>query len=1038
MATITAAVAGGNWSVGASWVGSAAPGSGDDVLLTATSGNISLDLSTNACRSIDCTGYTGTLTFGAGFTLSVGDGSGGAVKFVAGMTLTDSAGILKLVSTSNNGGTGWSITTGGKVLPITTVDGVSGKWVFQDAFSEGVTQLTLTNGALFTNGKTVTAGVISSSTSNTRTLDITSSTITVSVQNAWQSSVTTGMTFTSTSSTLNITNSASAAVFGSLAFATVVISGFGSAQITSTGSFVNLTFTGGNSLVAQMSLNNNAGFTVTGTLTVGGSTTQGAKRLRLLNATVGTTYTITMTGAAVVIAGDINFQDITLSGSPSWTNSGARFVGDCGGNNSLITTNRTTPATQTATGTASFTWSTHGWTSRVPLPQDNVVINNAFIAGRTITVDMPQLGASIDFTGCTGSPTVSFSVNNQQIFGSLTFVTGVTPSGANTLVFAGRGSFTVTSAGATFTQQWQLQAPTGTYTLQDAFICSRSVANSLNLTNGTFVDNGQTVSISGASGSLNLTVNGVLTKTGAWSIAATAAATFWSVVSTATFSDTSTITLTATTSNTRTFAGGGKTYGTLTYTVAGSTGQLTLTGSNTFGTVNFSDITNARSLAFTNGTTTTITGALNVNGTSGKLMSMVSTSPGTAWNLSGTFVNIGNVQVNFCTITDSHASGGATWSAFSSTNGGGNTGWNFVTVTLAAKAAASASTTASVSVGKQVSGSMPAAASATATIIGNRGLSAKAPSSASTKATVIANRGLSAKAASSASATAVVYANRGLSAKAPSSASCTATIIGNRGMSGSLPSASSCTATAIGNRGVSSSSPASASCTATIIGNRGVSSSSAAAASCTGTPRVNRGMSATAPTAASCTASSFVNRRVSGALPAAAGATGALGIARAVAGSAPSSAGLTGALGGVAQVAGSLPAAASITSGLAILRGLTAKAPSSASSKATVGLRRGVSAKALSSASIFGTASSLYLVSGRAPGAASARATLGLRRQLSTKAAAAAWVKGSITHVFVGLLFDMAIEHQDATLVFEKEDSTLVFESEDATIDMIG
>lgn len=675
MATITGAVGGGNWSVGGSWVGGSPPGTGDDVLLTAASGSITINTTTCVCRSIDCTGYTGTLTFGASNILSVGDGSGGAVKFVSGMTLTDSGGTLKVVSTSNNGGTGWAITTGGKTLPAFTCDGVSGKWVLQDAFGSGTTVVTVTNGSLFTNGKSVSAGSFSSSTSNTRTVDITNSSITLASQNGWQSSNTTGMTFTSTGSTITCTNGAVATVFGSLAYNAVVIAGFSNAgSMTASGSFVNLTITGAAQKSSQLSINLGA-FSVTGTLTVGGNTTQGVNRLVLQSNAVGTQRVITMTGAAVVISGDVNFQDIDFSGTPSWTNSGAKFIGDCGGNGSIITSNRTTPATQTATGTASFTWSTHGWTSRVPLPQDNVVINNAFVAGRTITVDMPQLGANVDFTGGSGSPILALNVNNQQIFGSLTLVAGVAPSGANTFVLAGRTSCTITSAGATFTQQIQLNAPSGTYTLQDAFVCNRSVANSLNITNGTWADNGQTVSLSGASGSLNLTVLGTVTKSGAWSIAATAAATFWSVNASASYTDSGSIALTATSASTRTFAGGGKSYGTFTHTVAGSTGQLTITGSNTFTVAfNFSDVTNARTLQFTAGTTTTFSTSLgfNVQGTSGKLMTV--NSSGAAYTLSFT----GRAECSFVNITSSTVTQDRAAFAYNSTDGGTNTRWYFV------------------------------------------------------------------------------------------------------------------------------------------------------------------------------------------------------------------------------------------------------------------------------------------------------------------------------------------------------------------------
>ena len=72
MATITASATGGNWSSTAAWVGGVVPGTGDAVLLTVTSGNITLDVSaTNICNTLVCTGYTGTLTLASAQTFTI-------------------------------------------------------------------------------------------------------------------------------------------------------------------------------------------------------------------------------------------------------------------------------------------------------------------------------------------------------------------------------------------------------------------------------------------------------------------------------------------------------------------------------------------------------------------------------------------------------------------------------------------------------------------------------------------------------------------------------------------------------------------------------------------------------------------------------------------------------------------------------------------------------------------------------------------------------------------------------------------------------
>jgi hypothetical protein len=81
-----------NWSATGSGGGDNAgvPTDADDVYLDATSGNLTIDVA-GVCRSINCTGYTGTITHNA-LTLTIGDGTAGAgniaLKFVPGMTYT--------------------------------------------------------------------------------------------------------------------------------------------------------------------------------------------------------------------------------------------------------------------------------------------------------------------------------------------------------------------------------------------------------------------------------------------------------------------------------------------------------------------------------------------------------------------------------------------------------------------------------------------------------------------------------------------------------------------------------------------------------------------------------------------------------------------------------------------------------------------------------------------------------------------------------------------------------------------------------------
>ena len=123
-ATRTIANGGGNWGDTGTWVEGAVPTSADDVVATATSGNVTINAAA-ACRSIDLTNYTGTLTHNA-FTLSVGDASCGSLTFVAGMTYTPAGdtSAISFVSTT----TGNTVTWAGKQPGNVTFNGAGGGW----------------------------------------------------------------------------------------------------------------------------------------------------------------------------------------------------------------------------------------------------------------------------------------------------------------------------------------------------------------------------------------------------------------------------------------------------------------------------------------------------------------------------------------------------------------------------------------------------------------------------------------------------------------------------------------------------------------------------------------------------------------------------------------------------------------------------------------------------------------------------------------------------------------------------------------------
>ena len=125
------------------------------------------------------------------------------------------------------------------------------------------------------------------------------------------------------------------------------------------------------------------------------------------------------------------------------------------------------------------------WTSRVPLPQDDVNVDGTTTG--TLTADMPRLGHSIDFTGFAG--TCAFNSTATSVFGSITLASGMTVSGTQVMTLGGRGVFTLTSAGKSYTQAITLNANSSTYNLADAL----TTAGALTLTAGVLAARGNTL-----------------------------------------------------------------------------------------------------------------------------------------------------------------------------------------------------------------------------------------------------------------------------------------------------------------------------------------------------------------------------------------------------------------------------------------------------------------------------------------------------------------------------------------------------------------
>lgn len=663
-----------NWNSTTSWSdtsggasGSSVPTAADDVHLDAASpGDLAITAAA-VCRSLDCTGFTHTLTHGA-FNLSIGDATAGqgniALKLVAGMTYTllnvASSAIL-YVSTS---ATQQTVATAGKAMGGANFNGnANSNWLLSDDYSGN--NLSLTFGKLDTGSHNVTLISINSSNSNTRTFTLGSSTITLTgTGTVFNQTTGTGMTFTANTATFLMTGAG--AVFNkqantSVGGASLAFTGGGACSISAahTGT-KDITFTGTASKTDSLSIG--GGIVISGAFTVNGNSA--VNRVLVAPATTVTAVAKTIT-AATVVASNVDFREITGAGAASWDLSAITGgSGDCGGNTNITFT---TPATQTWAGTNGGNWSANAWTSRVPLPQDDVVINAAFSAAQTVTADMPRLGKTIDWTGATGAPTFTRSIPT-TIFGGLKLIAGMTFGDAQPTVFEGRASYQLAMGGKAFTADVAISMVGGTLTLLDDY---HQTAGNLTLNNGTLDAATFNVTL------LAFVSAGAATRvlslgSGTWTINGTTA-TIWNLATGGLTlnAGTSTIVLADTGSVAKTFAGAGKTYNNLTIT-GGGTGVWTISGSNTFATMTINAPKNVR---FTAGTTQTFTTDFIARGSIGNIITIDTQTAGTPAILSKAS---GDVSCNYVSLKDSTAQGGATWYAgSSSTSVSGNTGWSF-------------------------------------------------------------------------------------------------------------------------------------------------------------------------------------------------------------------------------------------------------------------------------------------------------------------------------------------------------------------------
>jgi len=236
-------------------------------------GTVTMSTRTNAMTLTLSTGYTiyGNWTNGSGTTLS------GA------QTLTFSGRNTQTITSASK-------TFAGAI----TVDSYGGSVELADALNIGSNALTVTNGTFDTKNYNVTAGALSSSNSNVRTITLGSSTITIANSgSSLNFSTSTNLTFNAGTSTITFSSSAINVNATGVTFNNIVLPAItsGSHQLSGSNTFSNLTVTAPAS-AGVCTVNVLGNHTITGTLTVAGATA--VRRIFLRSDTLGTTRTLTV------------------------------------------------------------------------------------------------------------------------------------------------------------------------------------------------------------------------------------------------------------------------------------------------------------------------------------------------------------------------------------------------------------------------------------------------------------------------------------------------------------------------------------------------------------------------------------------------------------------------------------------------------------------------------------------------------------------------------------------------------------------------
>lgn len=613
--------------------------------------------------------------------------------------------------TFNSTATGKTITTNGvSITGLITFDGTGGGWTLGSALTSA-NIITLTAGSVDTGNYNVIATSLASSGTGTRSLNLGSSTVTLSDRAPINITGTTNFTFNCGTSTISST------------YSTV---GFGVDLYFGNLTYYNLTFVGGNdfSFNSGMTCNNLTflpmtnlmtgriqlfgNITCTGTLTASGF--QGGGRIIFVTERSGafTTFvdypgvTRTITAAAVSLS-DIDFMDITAAGA-AIPFSGTR-LGDAGGNTNIsFTATKTVYLVGKVGSTAA--WQSSNWSNtsgglssinNYPLLQDTAVIdNNSLASGGTLyfyvasSTRLPWFG-NMTFANRNIPMTITnlyMTAVGPRLTGNVTLSPSVTFNLFAT-VFSGSGTITRTfnnngatwSAGDTYTNYistggiWKLGADMNTNGRTLGLVSGTFDLNDKNLTVNRISINGGTATTDAVTPRTLIMGNGTITIEGNNSSVSVPVFEGNTASTTTTFNTNAKFIFTS--ASPKTFNGPRSDLGVVnnwpTVVQAGA-GVLVFKGLN-----NVYNIANTVTPALVSfmpgsGNATTFSNGFSLRGTAGNPVTITPNVAATSYtlNFSNTTVGTDYLSISYCTAINGNVYVGA-----NSTDGGNNTGLTF-------------------------------------------------------------------------------------------------------------------------------------------------------------------------------------------------------------------------------------------------------------------------------------------------------------------------------------------------------------------------